>query len=99
MGWERLFDRTIFFVIFEHVVLLCVAVTAFLIPDMPGGLKKRIKLQNHRIQEIMIKESAKDENEGQKQEKPNQNPVAAPYSTTANKKLMLKNFIVFDAFE
>ena len=39
---------------------------------MPGGLKKRIKLQNHRIQEIMIKESAKDENEGQKQEKPNQ---------------------------
>ena len=31
-------------------------VTAFLIPDVPGGLKKRIKRQNFAIQEIMIKD-------------------------------------------
>ena len=67
--WERLFDRTIFFVIFEvcyfliiflifakHVVLLAVVVTAFLIPDVPGGLKKRIKRQNFAIDKIMIKD-------------------------------------------
>jgi hypothetical protein len=44
-----------FFVIFEHLVLVYVWLIQWLIPDEPKALKEKIKRENHIIAEILVK--------------------------------------------
>jgi hypothetical protein len=53
--WENIFARAIFFIIFEHCVLIYVWIVAKLIPDEPGELKENIKREKYLITEIMVK--------------------------------------------
>lgn len=53
--WEVAFSRAMFFIVFEHLVLVYVWLIQWLIPDEPNALKEKIKRENHIIAEILVK--------------------------------------------